>query len=212
MQTDYEMIQERAQYIVKRHLETLDNRRQENKLYKRMSGKRMYGRPFSKHGHVYQSLRAVGHRIQRLSPQQKKGDARKYWQALRAILHPCRKDSDRRQYCPYCCLRDMGKEISETSNEEALRSLFDHEHRFAPSTKNFAPTHAVLGLLRKDPLFRNVLLPRRPLLQSSSSARTRMNILLSFLLFFITLLSILALLLFIGYVFILRQESDLIII
>ena len=172
-----------------------------------MSGKRTYGRPFSKKGRVYQSLRAVGHRIQRLSPQQKKGDARKYWQALRAILHPCREDSGRRQYCPYCCLRDMGEEIPETSNEEALRFLFDHEHRFAPSTKNFAPTHAVLSLLRKDPLFRNVLLPRRTLLQSSLSA-SRINILITFLLFFITIP-----LLFIVYFFlILRRESHLIII
>uniref|UniRef100_A0A6C0K5V6 Uncharacterized protein n=1 Tax=viral metagenome TaxID=1070528 RepID=A0A6C0K5V6_9ZZZZ len=209
MQTDYERIQERAHYIVKRHLETLEDRRQENKLYKRMSGKRTYGRPFSKHGRVYRSLRAVGHRIQQLSPQQKKGDARKYWQALRAILHPCREDSGRRQYCPYCCLRDRGEEIPETSKKEALYFLFDHEHRLAPSNKNFAPTHAVLGLLRKDPLFRNVLLKSRPPLprQSSSPVRTRIYILLFFLLFFLTVP-----LLLIGCFLIVQQQSHLIII
>jgi hypothetical protein len=104
-------------------------------------------------------------------------------------------------------LRDRGEEIPETSKKEALRFLFDHEHRLAPSNKNFAPTHAVLGLLRKDPLFRNVLLPSRPPMQSSSPARTRIYILLFFLLFFLTVP-----LLLIGCFLIVQQQSHLIII
>lgn len=150
-------IREIADRILQDHLNVLNTRRQRSKLYKRVSGGKMHGQPFVMHGNVYRSLRAKGHRMRRLRPEQKKGDDAKYWQALNAILDPCvmHDNVKEKQYCPYCCLRAMGKKIPSTS---ALHFLFENKDDLSPCYKNnMAPTRAVLRRLGEDEAFRTAL-------------------------------------------------------
>jgi hypothetical protein len=125
-----------AKGLVQRHLNHLDDEREEKTLYKRIDryGK-CYGRSFVKNGAVYRSLRFSRIRIKRLNPSQKRGEPHKYWLALREIFT---LNADMSTTAFLCFLE---------KNEDKILHLY----------KNLSTTRTVLRLLFQDPLFMNAL-------------------------------------------------------
>jgi hypothetical protein len=125
--------------VVQRHLNHLDDEREEKTLYKRIDRHgNFYGRPFIKNGAVYRSLRFSRIRMKRLLQPHKKGEPRKYWLALRNIFYS----------------RFHEEEDTNVSTTAFLCFLEKNEDKILPSSfKNLATTRTVLRLLFQDPLF-----------------------------------------------------------
>lgn len=155
------MLHNIAKEIADRHVHCLNMMRQSAQLYKRLDNKhRPIGRPFKENGQTFIKNQQAGIRMIRLQPIDKKGDPRKYNDALNSIITPCAGGCNKR-HCIYCALQKRGIEVPSHPTHKILFAIHQARNEqwgMLRQENNLAPTKKLLKLLGENRQFMLILI------------------------------------------------------
>jgi len=143
-----------AKQMTHQHLRYLRDRRNKKKLFKRVNDQgKVYGRSFQEKSRVYQHC--IQHEIYFIEWVDKKGDDKKYMNALHKIFFPC-DDRCKEKSCPYCVFQ-VEPTVDVSTNLQLLfhpLSTLKHPHwKRLKLENNFAPTKKILMMLSQSKEF-----------------------------------------------------------
>ena len=154
-----------AKKIMIEHLRCLRDRRNNEKLFKRVNDQgKVYGRSFKFKSQVYKSC--IQQNISFIEIIEKKGDDKKYMYALNKIFFSCVQCKEKS--CPYCYFH-IQPQLTTRANLKLLFHQLNHQWKLFKFENNFAPTKKILMMLSQSKEFVS-------LLHSNPSVSSDMNL------------------------------------
>ena len=139
---------------IQKHTEALTKQRRAKILFKEVGPKgKLIGRPFQFMGPKFKRLRKNKTEIKKLANTEKKGDERKYKDALASFLSPCHSNCGKK-YCVYDFFRrTIPNKIIPRHSALAIRfaiTMCESPWKVFASENNLGPTKQVIKLLQKN--------------------------------------------------------------